>query len=95
MSYYCSMGWYDSIKKQKVTILPYVINKMENIGWLDPLVEKLKTIKSVDKSGIYRVSLGDDYGGRDFNVKIMASTGEIQIVDVVPVELEVPLKLLD
>ena len=87
------MNWY-KFSKQKIIVLPKVKERMESIGWLDPLIEKLKSIKPVSQSGIYRISLDESYGGRDFNLKIEVSPVEIQIVDVVPIDPMSPIRQL-
>lgn len=86
-------NWY-KISKQRVTILPRVRESMEAIDWFNEFVEALKNIKSIDKSGIYRISLGGSSGGRDFNFKVEVSPEEIKIVDVAPIDLEIPIRQL-
>ena len=88
------MNWY-KIAKQKITILPKVKSKMESVGWIDQFIKELKDIKPITESGIYRISLEESFGGRDFNLKIEASPEEARIIDVVPVvTLESPIRQL-
>ena len=89
-------NWYNnSNTKQRITILPRVKQRMETMGWLDQLTEALKDIKPVNESGIYRISLEESFGGKDFNLKVRVSPKGVEIVDLVTVELEAPIKLLD